>query len=129
MKTLDGLQGVLKGSGDLRISQNESLESLEALGSLSEAGGDLMVQQNPLLKTIGLSRLERVGRGFGIQNNTALEAISGLGSLASIGQSLWVSMHPNMPACEAENFVSRIGEDNIGGQIILEGNLGEAGCE
>ena len=87
------------------------------------------MEQNPLLRTIGLSRLERVGQDCGIQNNAALEAISGLSSLASIGQSLWVSMHPNMPACEAENLVSRIGEDNIGGQIILEGNLGEAGCE
>ena len=56
-----------------------------------------MVQQNPLLKTIGLSGLKGVGR-FGIQNNTALETIRGLDSLASIGQSLWVSMHPNLPA-------------------------------
>ena len=71
---------------------------------------------------------ESVEQKLGILGNQSFQRMDGLEQLSLVGQNLWVSMHPLLPSCEADKLPARIGEANIGGQIILEGNQGEGDC-
>ena len=71
---------------DLRISNNDTLMSLDGLSSISSVGRMLIISDNSTLKNlVGLSSLTSIGLDMQIENNSALMNMVGLSSLTTVG--------------------------------------------
>ena len=96
---LTSLQGfeTLTSTPTLRIANNAALLALDGFHSLTHVTGDLQISDNRSLKTInGLNKLTSIsdlprvvfGAGLFIENNASLESLAGLSSLRSISAHL-----------------------------------------
>jgi hypothetical protein len=72
-------------TGHLEIKANLALTTLKGLDNLKYIGGDVQIDDNPLLSSITLNNLTHIGRGLRIDNNDKLKDLNGLGKLASVG--------------------------------------------
>jgi hypothetical protein len=70
----------------IELTGNAVLASTEALASLAQVGGDLLVERNDRLRDVtGLSRIEGVlGGGLYLRDNDLLERVEGFGALSLI---------------------------------------------
>lgn len=127
-------------TGSVRFEGNPVLVSIGALGTPDgdpegagaplRIGRDLNILTNGALTNVdGLSGVTSIGGYLKIQDNTALPNLDGLSGLTSIGGDLTIHMNLELPTCQAENLVTTIGEENIGGPILISGNDDTATCQ
>jgi hypothetical protein len=118
------LQSSLSLDDNPRLS-DVSFDSLVAVGRM------LYIAYNDAITDLnGFSSLQFVRGQFRLENNLALRDMTGLYGLESVGMAVGVSGtpghfivrdNPRMPIEQAEALAyDIIGEDNIGGQIIIE---------
>ncbi len=88
---------------------------------LQEIGHDLQVGENAGLPTLDLPQLAGVGGSVVIESNPLLAGL-GLQSLASVVGDLVIQANPALPTAQAEELVDQVGEDNIGGSVLIDGN-------
>ena len=95
LKTLEGLEGLVRVHGDLQIGVrgplygNDSLRSLTGLNNLVRVDGDLEIVDNRLTNLEGLSNLTIVGGSFSLQVNN-LATLRGMESLNKVGRTLFI---------------------------------------
>lgn len=116
-KSFENLKSI---GGDLRIENNELLQTIDGFRNIETIKGYLVIRQNPILIEFdGFSKLKSLGEGLYFADNTSLENCSGLDSLASIGSIFYLSNHTNL-----ENLNAFQSLKSVGGSISLL-NLGK----
>lgn len=111
LRTLEGLED-LGSVGAFTIYDNDRLENVRALGSLTSVESTLQFQGNGALQSLeGLEHVESIGR-LEVRASDSLTSLEPLleGALASLG-SLRVTFNEGIPACEAELLCSRAGAE------------------
>ena len=82
---LSGLENIASAKG-ISLVKNPALTDLQALGSITQLSGDLIIEENNALTDLnGLNNLTTVGGSVTIQSNNALTALAGLNALSSAG--------------------------------------------
>ena len=91
---LSGLQFISIG-GDLKIQHNPLLTSLGGMDMLTSVSGGVTIFNNDGLSSLsGLDALGSIGKNLSILNNDALTTLMGLNALTSIATSLNISFNP-----------------------------------
>jgi hypothetical protein len=86
----EGLRNYTAVTGKLTISYKDQVET-DALRSLEEIGGDLVIENCPYLENLGeFAGLTRVGGGLRIGDNPAPLSFTQCVRLESIGGTLWL---------------------------------------
>ncbi len=98
IKNLDSLIHLERISGDLLISNNDSLENLRGLANLQSVGLAMRVQNNPRLESLdGLEQLTAVeGDFFYVGNNDHVRDLEGLEKLDSVAGIFQVWGHDSI---------------------------------
>ena len=100
---------------DLDVSGSASLSTLAALGSVA---GDLTVTNNDKLTTLeGLQSIGSVAGSVIIQGNVALVNLDGLNNLSTVGQTLAISNNVSLSSLAALEGLS-----TVGGELSITGN-------
>lgn len=76
----------------------------------------------------GLRSLKTVEGDLIVQQNTVLKSLSGLLGVTSVGGKLTIESNSALPTCEAEGLRDAIGAANIQGEITISGNGGSGDC-
>ena len=127
--SLSDLSGYTSINGNLTI-QSTGLIDLEGLGSLAAVSGNLAISDNDSLENLyGLNNLKSVGGGLTIVNNNALRSL-GFDSLFSVGNDLsrdsnHFNINSNLELCNyhAEDLRDQVlNGAGIGGEITIQDN-------
>ena len=125
--SLDGLEGITTVRNELSVSSNDALESIEGLSGISGYVRELYVYTNPALSSLsGLGGFESVGN-LSVWRNDALTDLDGLSGLTSVEVALGISENPNLPTCEAEDFLTQL--DSLPDNVNISGNDDTGTCE
>lgn len=117
LKTLHGL-GPVREMDHVLISENDSLQSLEGLDSLTLVTRSLAISENPLLPNLkGLEQLSEVEEGLGITENQLLEEVDALTRLQKIGDILIIANNPVLKHLNGLESLSGIGEDRFANDV------------
>jgi hypothetical protein len=143
MSTVGGVTCI---TGDLRV-ENSSLTDLAGLETLVAVGGNVQITWNPALTTVnGLNNLKSA-HGLGIDSNPNLTSLAGLANLHTLGFDPYINNNSLLPACwtwqlsqqtsrSCSNCMGNVGSGNCGslpdgfvcqpgatGPGVFEGNL------
>lgn len=91
LKNIDALSNVdlIDDESFIRISENDSLESILGLSGIKESVGELKIYENPLLKNLnGLNGIDQANNDLTINSNSSLEDIQGLKNLKVVNGDL-----------------------------------------
>lgn len=121
---LAGLENLKRIDGDLLITFNRNLKSLDGLESLKRIGKNLRLGReigedigNPLLNNISaLNNLELIGGDIRCVNNNSLLNFSGLNNLTLLGGGLVIQSNQNLVNISALNSLNNLtieGDVNI----------------
>jgi len=123
LMVIDGLTGLEFIGGDLRVTRNDRLEYVTdaAMGDLSIVGGDLIVSGVYAEALSNLRALDYVGGDLTLRHNAALVDIASLHGLEAVGGDLVLTENEALSDAAAEALVDAIGEENIGGDIDIDG--------
>lgn len=92
--TCDTITGSLS-INDLYDDPQSDITDLSGLQSITEIGGNLGIEGNPILANVdGLNNVTKVGGNLTIGNNTQLTNINGLAGLKSTGYELRILLNP-----------------------------------
>jgi len=89
---------------------------------LEEVSGDINVGGCTELQETDWTSLAAVQGDLMLYSNLALVDISGLFNIEYVAGDLYIVSNPILPTSQAEELVSQVGEDNIGGEITITGN-------
>lgn len=99
--------------GELYISTNNSLISIDALNKLNKIGGQLYIKQNPLLENLsGLENLTFIGgtlRLDDLQSLNSIEALGNLNTLNIYGGYLQLNMLPSLINLHGLENITQVG--------------------
>ena len=98
------------------IPTTDGLEVLTFLGS------SLRIDSQILVDVDGLSGLREVQGYLSIEFNGAISSLDGLYGVESIGGDLYIRYNPGLTDEDGWALVDAIGEENIDGEILIEGN-------
>ena len=124
---LNGLNILTSFNGNLLISENNSLISLEGLENVRSIGGQLSVnhfaliisRNDALVDMSGLNGLNWIGGGLHLFRNQSLTDLVGIDSLTTIGGDLWLESNNYLTALTGlESLIS------IGGSLVIDGYNG-----
>lgn len=112
IKNLDSLINVERVSGDLLITNNDSLENLLGLSNLQSVGLAMRVQNNPMLENLaGLDQLTAVeGDFFYIGNNNNIRSLEGLENLDSIAGIFHLWGHDSITSLHGLDHLRWVGD-------------------
>ncbi len=136
---LNGLNNLLRVTGQVNIVHNNALTDLSGLGNIKTVGGNFWLADNTVLQTItGLSALESTGTlyigdnpqltqihslsslktssSFRIENNPVLQTVGGFSSLNAAAHFRIIN-NPNLNSIVPMNALT-----NISGQLVIERN-------
>ena len=107
LENLDGLQSLIKISGDLYIGENNNLLSFKGLNNLAEITGNFWFEQNDSLEHIGdLENLISIHRDLRIYNNFSITNLDGLSTLGRIGFALQIYDNTSLSSvCGLQNVL------------------------
>jgi hypothetical protein len=98
--------------GDLEISTNRLLNSLQGLNNIENVGGNLRLIHNRLIPDFkGLHKLKTIGNDFDCSRNDNLISFSGFENLISIGGSFIVFDNDNLTSMENLTSINLIEKD------------------
>lgn len=99
------------------VVKESSLASLD-LPSLRTVAGDVVIERNARLKTLGgLESLVWIGGSLRVEGNPGLVHLAGLDGLMAVGEDLRIAQNPSM---ESLDGLDRLVE--IGGAVSIVGN-------
>ncbi len=102
------------GNVIINSSTNFPINNLNGLNQITSIGGDLVIEENPMLPNLeGLNQLASIGGKMNIEHNSALLSLNGLDNLAIIGDSL--NLYYNVFL----NDISAIGNADLSGISYL----------
>ena len=148
---LDSFSALISVGGLLAIFENTALTNIDGLSAISVVGGSLVIRDNAILTDVdGLSALTSVAgsewadqRFLHIENNASLVDLDGLSSVTSVGLKgsgnavVLINGNDTLSDCKGMLRLVDPWDDaepgpgggvipDVGGQVILDGNLG--GC-
>jgi hypothetical protein len=105
--------------GSLSVRDAMRLELLR-LPELAQVGSlELEGLEMPHLE--GLGSLALIEEGFGVVGLNQLVDLDGLGQVSSIGGDLRMLENTSLSLEVVEGFIERVGRENIGGEILIDG--------
>lgn len=112
-----------RGEHQLRLAHNPALETVTAFAAVSRLGG-LVIEDNDRLVELGrdLTLLTTIDRELVIAGNAALASLAQFPGSIAVGTDVWILNNPALATSRAEALVARIGAENIGGEVRVEGN-------
>lgn len=113
---INKIKGCQQITGNLAIRQN--VKNLEALGELTEIGGNLYISNDYLTSLKGLEKLKRIGGNFEI-NNAQLTSFNELINLSEIGGDFKITPNQYGNACRLKSFNGLENLETIGGDFEL----------
>ena len=120
---LSALAGMSRVGGDLEISNNDSLLTLDGLQDLSTVTGFLSITSNASLTDLdSLASLRRVGTSLTIESNSTLTSVAGLGALDHIGETINISNNASLDAGAVQSLVDGLIAGGFEGDVTAEGN-------
>lgn len=106
----EGLNNLAVVGGNIQIQYNNKLSSMGDLISLKEIGGFLDIDSNPSLKNLdGLENLTTISRWLGIDFNETLENIDALSNLKSIEYGLTIQSNPALKNINGLSSLTSVG--------------------
>lgn len=96
--SLEALSALTSVYSDFVLLDNEALPSVQGLGALSSIGGNVWIRGEALVDLDGFDALERVGGDFRLEGNTRFEGLIGL---ERIGGSLIPDLQQDCGGLEA----------------------------
>jgi hypothetical protein len=116
--TLIPLSELTSVGGDLAISFNAALASLDGLSALTSVGGNLSIGFTAALASLdGLSALTSVGGSLQLILNLALASLDGLSGVTSVGGNLDIWENPALASLDGLSALT-----SVGGNIRLDDN-------
>ncbi|MCB9765725.1 MAG: hypothetical protein H6739_38480 [Alphaproteobacteria bacterium] len=119
--------GSLVQLGELRVYGVEPDAAGPFIGppALEEITGHLaVIYSDDLTDIAGFDALGAIGGDLNIRGNADLTALSGFPVLGAVGEDFTVRGNGALPRAEAEALLDRVGRENVGGQVDLDGNNG-----
>lgn len=134
LRTLSGFEG-LTALSRLEIVENETLESIEALGNVwnrmgadpvrpeedwgcESGGGGVRIQQNPALRSLrGLQGVRYIGGGLCITANAGLADLQGLNELISVSAGVAIGVNEDL-----EDLAGLQSLEFVGGTFLIHEN-------
>lgn len=119
-----GLEGdSLVEDHQLRLSYNPALATVTAFERLQHVGA-FVLDHNDRLPGLGreLGELTTIERELVIVGNDLLTSVEELNAVRSVGSDVLIINNFQLRTLQAEALVDRIGRDNIGGEVRIEGN-------
>lgn len=111
-------------SGNLSISNNETLKNLEGLNNLSTVGGELAISYVTNLNSLAaLASLDSIGKDFTIFRTDSLKSLNGLEQLSAIGGSFKIQFNLFL-----QNIVAIEQITSIGNNLTIVGNVNLGDC-
>jgi len=104
--------------GDLVVQDAADLAALSGESCVA-ISGDLVVEDSALDALSGLEPIVHVTGTVRIAENTALASIDALSQVRFVGGDLVVTANPALPREAIDALVSAIGDDAIGGAIVV----------
>ena len=105
--------------GSLSVREAMTLELLR-LPALAQVGS-LELEGLALPHLEGLGSLAWIEEGFGVVGLNQLTDLDGLGQVSSIGGDLRMLENTSLSPKVVEEFIARVGRENIGGEILIDG--------
>ncbi|HKU44818.1 MAG TPA: hypothetical protein VJR89_41955, partial [Polyangiales bacterium] len=133
LTSLDGLDA-LRTVGNLGIFDNDVLEDLLGLSSLTTVRGNVDIEGNALLGSVdGLEQLTSIAFKLRIANNASLLNLNGLSNLEELGTlqlgtSLYIRGNAQLPQCWVWMLQQRFGASCGDGYEQCDGNSGVGSC-
>ncbi len=122
VSSLSGLERLDTIGGALWLSDNDDLESLQALAALTSVEA-LRVERNRALPSLrGLEGVTSYAGDVVVILNDELTSLDGLENVTRIDGDLRVTDNERLPACEA--YALYEGLSSFGGALLVERNLG-----
>jgi len=122
LETLGGLS--VNGDSTLHGESGTKLPILRGFPSLHTVTGDFSLQYTHATTTLaGFERLTRIDGDLRIRDNLYLDDISGLDALESVGGDVTFTDNTSLSEEDVEALLDSIGEENIGGAIVIEERL------
>jgi len=104
--------------GNLDVYNNNVLQNMDGLDSLTHIQWDFNIVYNPALSDFtGLENLQHVGHDFYVQSNISQTSFQGLGNLKTIGNTLGVVLMDSL-----SNMIGMGTLDSIGGDFYVREN-------
>jgi hypothetical protein len=123
ISNLIGLGMVTAIGGDLHIENNPVLSSIVGLDNLASVGGRLNIGGNPVLTSLaGLSSLGFLGGDLAIWDNVSITSLSGLGGLTGINGSVFIGMFSQTGNPSLTSLTGLHHVNSIGGGLYIESN-------
>ena len=113
---VDKIKGCQQITGNLVI--RNKVKNLEALGELTEIGGNLCIASDDLTSLKGLEKLRRIGGNFEI-SDAKLNSFSELINLSEIGGDFKIGPNLYGNSCRFESFNGLENLETIGGDFEL----------
>ena len=88
---------------------------------MTTVGGNLLVGPHSGLSALSLEALDTVTGTMDVGTNELLETLE-LPLLSSVGGDFLIYDNPVLPTSQAEALLDQVGEANIGGEVVVEGN-------
>jgi hypothetical protein len=123
---LNGLSQLNAVEGDLRLTQNSSLQNLTGLENLVSTGGGIFISDNGLLTNlVGLNNLNSIAGSLIIAYNNALTGLAGLENIAaSTIANLYIANNTSLSTCDVQSICDYLVAPN--GTVLIENNA--PGC-
>lgn len=123
LETAAGLGGARIVTGDLTIRGNASMTA-PALHELEAVGGSVLIEGNPAMRYVTLSALRSIGGDLSVRG-TAMTAWSGLENLAWVGGTAQISHNPELesvvlPALRGVSGTFSISENSVLREVSLD---------
>ena len=118
LQTLEGLGNVDTLGGSLEVFYNASLKNFHGLDSIHDINGDVILAGNPLVENMqGLESLEYVAGSVSIIDNDELVSFEGLYSLQEVGEDILIEHNERLTDMTGWN-----GLTDIGGSLRIHNN-------
>ncbi|NNF34465.1 MAG: T9SS type A sorting domain-containing protein [Saprospiraceae bacterium] len=108
LKNLNGLENITHLGSSLVITYNPNLIGIDALSNINSLGGNLFLEENHALNSIGLSALTTIEKDLFILGN-AITDLDGLINLISIGEDLHLQGNPLLTSTKGLKNLTSIG--------------------
>lgn len=130
LEDIEGLRSLTAVELGVTILENESLENLDGLRHLLTTGRSITIEENDSITNLdGLRDLTAIRRNLKLTRNLSLTSIEGMTSLKDIGGYIHIINNPYLPTCQVESLVEELRETGFDGAASALGNNDAASCE
>lgn len=121
LENVNGLDSLTAIYNNIEIINNPSLQSLADLSNLGIVSGTLFIQSNPQLESlVGLGNLTSIGGNLTVSSCQSLTNLQGLNNISEILGTLYIAGNSNLDDfCALYNLIDSNG---IAGNYIVTGN-------